>query len=190
MAFVKLVNGQATYSFYDENSAMRSFGAAHLPEISADALFFGGISLVGAGCGQVYEDLMLQESERRVTMIDPNIRPEFIVNEAEFRARIDRMMAAADVIKLSDEDLTWLRGEGNLADLAGSGQKLVVNQAACFETPSLPSSTAARVTATRCAPRGDHLMRRRLPMRVLPMSSTQPSARDDETARPFRCRWP
>ena len=63
-------------------------------------------------------------------------------------------------------------------------------QAARFETPSLPSSTAARVTATRCAPRGDHLMRRRLPMRVLPMSSTQPSARDDETARPFRCRWP
>lgn len=29
-------------------------------------------------------------------------------------------------------------------------------------------------------------MRRLLPMRVLPMSSTQPSARDDETARPFR----
>ena len=63
-------------------------------------------------------------------------------------------------------------------------------QAARFETVSLPSWTAARVTATRCAPCGDHLIRRRFPIRVLPMSSTQPSARDDEAARPFRYRQP
>ena len=59
-------------------------------------------------------------------------------------------------------------------------------QAAILETVSRPSRTAALVTATRCAPCGDHLIRRRFPMRVLPMSSTQPSARDDETARRFR----
>ena len=46
------------------------------------------------------------------------------------------------------------------------------DQAAIFETVSLPSRTAARVTATRCAPSGDYRMRRRLPIRVFPMSST------------------
>ena len=127
VAFVKLVNGQATYAFYDENSAMRTLSAA--PEIDADALFFGGISLVGDGCGEVFEALMLRESPRRVTMIDPNIRPSFIKDVVSYRARIDRMMSAADIIKLSDEDLHWLEGTGDLAQLArglvAKGAKLV-----------------------------------------------------------------
>jgi fructokinase len=127
VAFVKLVDGQATYAFYDENSAMRTLTAA--PEIEANALFFGGISLVGDGCGDVYEALMLRESPRRVTMIDPNIRPSFIKDVVAYRDRIDRMMAAADIIKLSDEDLHWLEGEGDLAELArglvAKGAKLV-----------------------------------------------------------------
>jgi fructokinase len=127
VAFVKLVDGQATYAFYDENSAMRSMNIA--PAVDANALFFGGISLVGSGCGDTYEQLMLRETPARVTMIDPNIRPSFIQDVDAYRARIDRMMAAADIVKLSDEDLHWFEGEGSLADLArglvAKGAKLV-----------------------------------------------------------------
>ncbi|MEL6958635.1 MAG: carbohydrate kinase [Pseudomonadota bacterium] len=127
VAFVKLVDGQATYAFYDENSAMRVM--TDVPQVSAEALFFGGISLVGDGCGAAYEALMLREAPTRVTMIDPNIRPSFIADEAAYRARIEAMMAAADIIKLSDEDLHWLQGDGDLTDLArglvAKGAKLV-----------------------------------------------------------------
>ena len=127
VAFVKLVDGQATYAFYDENSAMRSLNTA--PDINANTLFFGGISLVGDGCGNTYEALMLREAPRRVTMIDPNIRPSFIKNIATHRMRINQMMAAADIIKLSDEDLHWLEGKGDLSELAkglvAKGAKLV-----------------------------------------------------------------
>lgn len=127
VAFVKLVDGQATYAFYDENSAMRTLTVA--PAIDANALFFGGISLVGDGCGDIFEALMLREAPARVTMIDPNIRPSFIRDVVAYRARIDRMMEAADIIKLSDEDLHWFEGEGDLPDLArglvAKGAKLV-----------------------------------------------------------------
>ena len=127
VAFVKLVDGQATYAFYDENSAMRTLTVA--PAIDANALFFGGISLVGGGCGDTFEALMLREAPARVTMIDPNIRPSFIRDVVAYRARIDRMMEAADIIKLSDEDLHWFEGEGDLPDLArglvAKGAKLV-----------------------------------------------------------------
>jgi len=127
VAFVKLVDGQATYAFYDENSAMRTLTQA--PQINADALFFGGISLVGSGCGDMLETLMLREAPTRVTMIDPNIRPSFIKDEAAYRARISKMMAAADIVKLSDEDLLWFEGDGDLGDLArnlvAKGTKLV-----------------------------------------------------------------
>ncbi|SMY08739.1 carbohydrate kinase family protein [Flavimaricola marinus] len=129
LAFVRLVDGQATYAFYDENTAGRMLTEADLPAVEAEALFFGGISLVGEPCGSTYEALQARESARRVTMIDPNIRPSFIVDEAPYRARIDRMLSRADIVKLSDEDLHWLMGNGDSAGLArdilAMGPKLV-----------------------------------------------------------------
>jgi fructokinase len=54
-------------------------------------------------------------------MIDPNIRPGFIAGkEDQYRARIERMIARADIVKLSDEDLHWLLGDGDLVTLGQS----------------------------------------------------------------------
>jgi fructokinase len=121
VAFVKLRNGQATYAFYDEGTAGRMLSTADLPNLPPDiqALFFGGISLVNDPAAATYEALQARESARRVTMLDPNIRPGFIAErEAEYRGRIGRMLARADIVKLSDEDLHWLEGQGDLTALA------------------------------------------------------------------------
>ncbi len=121
VAFVKLVNGQATYAFYDEGTAGRMLSEADLPVLPAavDALFLGGISLVNDPAASTYEALQAREAASRVTMIDPNIRPGFIAGkETAYRARIDRMIARADIVKLSDEDLHWLAGPGDPAALA------------------------------------------------------------------------
>lgn len=120
LAFVKLTDGQASYAFYDENTAGRMLEAADLPELPARvaALFFGGISLVGEPCGSAYEALMAQNRAERAIMIDPNIRPSFITDEPAYRARIERMIAMSDIVKLSDEDLHWLGGKGSIAELA------------------------------------------------------------------------
>ncbi|NCO88107.1 MAG: carbohydrate kinase [Rhodobacterales bacterium] len=118
LAFVRLVDGSATYAFYDENTAGRMLTPADLPQVAADALFFGGISLVGEPCGSAYEALQAREAGRAVTMIDPNIRPGFITDAPAYRARLDRMLALADIVKLSDEDLHWIMGDGDIATLA------------------------------------------------------------------------
>lgn len=132
LAFVRLVDGQAQYAFYDENTAGRMLDAGDIPALpdTVQALFFGGISLVSEPCASTYEALMTREAAARVTMIDPNIRPSFITDETRYRARIERMLALADIVKLSDEDLHWLRGAGDLAELAhgflDAGPKLVL----------------------------------------------------------------
>ena len=121
VAFVKLVNGQATYAFYDEATAGRMLSQADLPVLPDDvsALFFGGISLVNDPAASSYEALQARECASRATMIDPNIRPGFIAGkEAAYRARIGRMIGRADIVKLSDEDLHWLEGPGDLTALA------------------------------------------------------------------------
>lgn len=123
VAFVKLVNGQATYAFYDEGTAGRMLSTADLPNLPEEVstLFFGGISLVNDPAASTYEALQARECETRVTMVDPNIRPGFIAGqETAYRARIERMIARADIVKLSDEDLHWLEGAGDLTALARS----------------------------------------------------------------------
>ncbi len=121
LAFVRLTNGQASYAFYDENTAGRMIHPSELPELPAGvhAVFFGGISLMVEPGGATYQALMEREAASdRVLMIDPNIRPSFISDPAAYRARIGRMMGLADIVKLSDEDLRWLEGAGEIPDLA------------------------------------------------------------------------
>ncbi|MCR9151844.1 MAG: carbohydrate kinase [Rhodobacteraceae bacterium] len=132
LAFVTLEDGQARYAFYDENTAGRMLTLRDLPAFPPEitAMFFGGISLAADPCGAVYSGLMRAEAARRVTMIDPNIRPGFIADEPAYRDRIAGMIAAADIVKLSDEDLRWLDGAGDTATLAravlGRGPKAVL----------------------------------------------------------------
>ncbi|MCW1932731.1 carbohydrate kinase family protein [Pararhodobacter zhoushanensis] len=119
LAFVQLVDGQARYAFYDEGTAGRLLSVADLPNVTAQALFFGGISLVVEPCGATYEALMQREAGKRVLMIDPNIRPGFVRDEAGYRARLGRMLAIADIVKLSLEDLDWLAPDGREAFVQG-----------------------------------------------------------------------
>ena len=120
LAFVTLTDGHASYAFYDENTAGRMLEPSDLPVLGDDvqAVFFGGISLAVEPCATAYEALMEREAETRVTMIDPNIRPGFIKDEAAYRRRVMNMIALADIVKLSDEDLLWLMGSGALSDHA------------------------------------------------------------------------
>jgi len=132
IAFVKLVNGQATYAFYDESTAGRMITEADLPTLSDDceAMHFGAISLIPEPCGGTYEALMTREYRRRVISFDPNIRPGFIKDKEKHMDRMRRMAAMSDMIKFSDEDLDWFGMQGDHDTLAaywlGEGAKLVV----------------------------------------------------------------
>ena len=110
LAFVKLNNGQAEYSFFDENSACRSFHVAALPGLpeTARALHFGAISLIPEPCGTAFETLLGMHCDRTVISLDPNIRESFIGKPDSHRARILRMIAKSDIVKISDEDLDWI----------------------------------------------------------------------------------
>lgn len=129
LALVKLTDGHATYSFYDENTAGRMLLESDLPDLpdSVGALFFGGISLVSEPAADTYAALMTREAGERLTMIDPNIRPSFITDPDRYRARIGGMLRAADIVKISDEDMSWITGDGGeAAFLEMTGAALVL----------------------------------------------------------------
>ena len=110
LAFVHLVNGQATYTFYDENTAGRLVGVSDLPPVPTQAIafYFGGISLCSEPAADTYAALAEQQAGNATIVLDPNIRPSFISDEQLYRNRLQRLFAVSDVVKVSDEDLEWL----------------------------------------------------------------------------------
>lgn len=130
LAFVTLTNGQAQYAFYDENTAGRMLSAADLPVLdeSVTALFFGGISLVSEPQANSYATFCERAGDR-VVMIDPNIRPGFIMDEAAYRGRLGGMLGRADIVKLSDEDMDWLKTDPEALLYGGASVVLITKGA-------------------------------------------------------------
>jgi fructokinase len=132
LAFVKLDNGQARYSFFDDNSAGRMLTKKDLPKLAADvnALHFGSISLIPEPGASTLEALMAREADTRVICLDPNIRENIIKDRREYLERINRLIAMCDILKISDEDVTWITGKTDLASAArkwlNAGAKVVV----------------------------------------------------------------
>ncbi len=77
-------------------------------------------------------DLVEREHERgRVTIsYDPNVRPALLEDPLRARTGIERLVAASDVVKVSDEDLGWLYSDRDDEDTArawlASGPAVVI----------------------------------------------------------------
>lgn len=109
-AFVKLENNQARYSFIDEGSACRMLAPEDLPALPDEiiALHLGSFPLAIEPCGSAFEELCRREHHKRVIHFDPNIRANLIKDRASHRARVERIVAMSDLVKMSDEDLAWM----------------------------------------------------------------------------------
>jgi len=109
LAFVQLIDGQASYLFYDENSAGRMIEVKDMPQQldTVTTFLFGGISLHCDPGAEAYVQFAEAHTNSSVVMVDPNIRPGFISNEKLFRDHIERMLRLADIVKVSSEDLNW-----------------------------------------------------------------------------------
>ena len=114
LALVSLHEGQASYQFYRRHTAERS---VELDELSGKlaqghALHIGSLALTGEEDGEVWTQLFERANKQGLfTSVDLNIRPQFVDNESSYRDRLKRVMRAARLIKLSDEDLSWWVGQ-------------------------------------------------------------------------------
>ena len=157
LAFVKLEDGQASYSFFDENSAGRMIRAEDMPELPSDitALFFGGISLASDPSASAYAALLDRQGGSRAVMIDPNIRPLFITDAEGYRRRMAAMIRQADIVKVSDEDLNWLnpapltQAEKISAMLDTGPSVVIVTQGAEGAIATLADGTSIAVPAVK-----------------------------------------
>jgi fructokinase len=103
--------GVATYDFYIDGCADGGWLREELPDIlvAGGALHVSGsLALPVPEMGAVLEVLLTRERPRRVITFDPNIRPSLIRDEAAVRARLERWLGLADIVKASEEDMAWI----------------------------------------------------------------------------------
>jgi fructokinase len=104
-------DGAASYRFYtDATSAPAVLPeplAAGLPA-DTEAVLTGTLGFVLEPMATTLEGLVAALPPDLLLMIDPNCRPSITRDPDAFRARITRVLARADVVKVSTEDLEFL----------------------------------------------------------------------------------
>ncbi|MCE0460616.1 MULTISPECIES: carbohydrate kinase family protein [Pseudomonas] len=103
-------NGSPHYSFRGEGCADRQLSLEHLPSLGPEVcgLHFGSFSLVVQPIADTLLALAQRESGKRLISLDPNVRLNPQPDIELWRARIATLVQYADLIKVSDEDLSLL----------------------------------------------------------------------------------
>ena len=103
--------GAATYHFYVQGTSVPGLtpdDALTLVPAQVDALHVGTLGLVLEPFAVAAEALVDRLAGSALVLVDPNVRPILITDRASYLARLERIVAKADVLKVSDEDLAWL----------------------------------------------------------------------------------
>ena len=105
-------DGAASYRFYTDSTSAPAVLpgplAGGLPH-ETDAVLTGMLGFVLEPMATTLEALVVNLPPETLLMIDPNCRPSITRDPDGFRARIARVLARADIVKVSTEDLAFLR---------------------------------------------------------------------------------
>jgi fructokinase len=98
-------DGAASYRF-DIEWRPAAVGASNF-----EAVHTGSIGAALEPGATLVEGVLAGARERSTVSFDPNVRPQLMGDVQLARPRVERLVALADVVKASDEDLAWLYPE-------------------------------------------------------------------------------
>jgi fructokinase len=104
-------DGSATYRFYVDGTSAPGLTEDDVAGVLPSApsmLSVGTLGLVFEPSAQTLERLVASAGDGVLVAVDPNVRPAAVADHAAFRARLERVLARADLNKASADDLAWL----------------------------------------------------------------------------------
>jgi fructokinase len=122
--------GKAEYSFYANGTADWQWSDSEIPPLlpaSAQALYVGGLALRLAPGAAVLEGLMRRTRHhgRALVFFDPNVRTALGFSAAVERARVERQLTLAHVIKASEDDIALLYPGHDYREIAAAWQRMM-----------------------------------------------------------------
>lgn len=98
--------GTASYRFYIEGTSAPAL--LETPDVTPMVLFTGGLGLALHPMAETVERMVAEAPDGCLVMVDVNCRPLIIPDRESYLRSVDRVIAGADLVKVSDEDLAYI----------------------------------------------------------------------------------
>jgi fructokinase len=127
------IDGGATYEFKIDGTATFAFEAETLPdpnEFTPDAIYIGTLATIIEPGEKILKDWIEKSKDCAPIIYDPNIRSAVISDRDKYQEVVKSWVVLSNVVKASEDDLTWLYPDIEPLEIAQmwvkQGVKLVV----------------------------------------------------------------
>ena len=141
--------GAATYRFYLDGTSAVALTTAPLPA-TTPAVVAGGLGLAVEPMATAVERIVLDAGDDDLVLLDLNCRPGAIADRDRYLARLGRVLARADVVKASAEDLTYT--DPTTAPVVAAARLAAGHPRSVLVTAGAAATTVVTVTDTRAVP--------------------------------------
>jgi fructokinase len=126
-------HGSASYKFLIDGSATFDFAHSWLPDperLKPSVLHIGTLVTIVEPASSILYDWAVKTAEFAPIVFDPNVRTSVVGDHKAYRAAVEKWVEISSVIKLSDDDISWLYPDESMDEVAqrwiANGASLVV----------------------------------------------------------------
>ena len=125
--------GSASYEFLLEGTATFDFAHSWLPDperLKPTVLHIGTLVTIVEPASTVLHEWAIKTAEFAPIVFDPNVRTSVVGDRVQYRAAVEKWVGISSVVKLSDDDISWLYPDEAMDEVAqrwiAGGTSLVV----------------------------------------------------------------
>jgi fructokinase len=103
--------GSASYEFLIDNTATFDFSPSWLPDaerLKPSVLHIGTLVTIVEPAASILFDWAVKTAEIAPIVFDPNVRSSVVGDRTAYCAAVEKWASISSVIKLSDDDISWL----------------------------------------------------------------------------------
>jgi fructokinase len=126
-------HGSASYEFLIDGTATFDFSHSWLPDperLKPSVLHIGTLATIVEPAATVLHEWAIKTAEFAPIVFDPNVRSSVVGDRDKYRAAVEKWVGISSVVKLSDDDISWLYPDQSMDEVAkgwiANGVSLVV----------------------------------------------------------------
>ena len=125
--------GSASYEFIIDGTATFDFADSWLPDperLKPSVLHIGTLVTIVEPASSILYKWAVKTGEFSPIVFDPNVRSSVVSDRDKYRAAVEKWVGISSVVKLSDDDISWLYPDQSMDEVAkawiAGGVSLVV----------------------------------------------------------------
>jgi fructokinase len=125
--------GSASYEFVIDGTATFDFADSWLPDperLKPSVVHIGTLVTIVEPASSILYKWAVKTAEFAPIVFDPNVRSSVVADRDKYRAAVEKWVGISSVVKLSDDDISWLYPDQSMDEVAkgwiAGGVSLVV----------------------------------------------------------------